>query len=185
MQIILASQSKYRKKVLEDLGLEFKIIPPNVDEKSIVDDNPLERVKKLAEAKIKAVAQPDSIIIGGDLFVFFNGKAFGKPGSKEKAIEMLKEYSGNTVEVISSIAVFNSKTNKMLIGTEICVIKFKNISEDEIKDYVYSFAVEEMAGGFEIQGVHRFAEHFDNPFLNAVPVKKLIALLKENGINVQ
>ncbi len=188
MKIILASQSKFRKKALDILGLEYETIPSNFDEQSIRDGNPKELARKLSEAKAREIGQSekDAIIIAADLFVVFNNKIYEKPKDEKKAFEMLKSFSGNIFEIITGLAVYNSQTNKMLSTVETCLVKFRELLDDEINDYISRYPVLKCSAAFEGDGLLRFAEHIEGKytFRTALPVNELVLFLRENGLKV-
>ncbi|MFH1290477.1 MAG: Maf family nucleotide pyrophosphatase [Nanoarchaeota archaeon] len=188
MKIILASQSLFRKRALEILGLEFKTVSSNFDEESIRDKNPEELAKKLSEAKAREIGktEKEAIIVSGDLFVVFKGKMYEKPKSKEEAFEMLKSFSGNKLDIIGGVAVYNSMKNKMLSSAEKYSVKFRNLLDYEINDYISRYPVLKLSAAFEGDGLLRFSESVNGkyPFLTGLPMGKLILFLRENGIKV-
>ena len=187
MQIILASQSLFRRKALDLLSLQYSVVPSNFDEKSIRHSDPLELAKMLSEAKALAIGKihENSLVIAADLFVTFNNEVFEKPANNEEAIEMLRTFSGNKVEIICGLAVFNSETGKMLSATDTCAIKFRELVDSEIQDYVSRYPVTKFAGSFDSDGVIRFAEEINGTsFQFGLPVNKLIYFLRENGVKV-
>jgi septum formation protein len=188
MEIILASKSIARKKALDILGLKYKVIPSNFDEKSIREDNPLELAKRLSEEKAKEVAiqNKDSIIIASDLFVVFNNKIYEKPKDKKQAFEMLKSFSGNNLDIVAGIAVYNANNSKMLSSVEKCIVKFRELTDFEINNYIERYPVLTLAGAFEADGLIRFAESSEGKYLfvTALPMDTLILFLRENGIKV-
>lgn len=188
MKIILASQSEFRKKALDILGLKYEVKPSNIDEKSIRDGNPIELAKKLAEAKALEAGknEKDAIIIAGDLFVVFNNRIYEKPISKEEAFEMLKSFSGNTLDIPAGIAVYNTKTKKMLSTTEVNIVKFRELSDFEINDYIARYPILKFSAAFESDGAMRFSESISGsyPATYGIPMKPLILFLRENGVIV-
>ena len=190
MDLILASKSAPRRKALEILGLKYRVVPSNVDEKLIRDDNPITLVKKLTEAKIRQVGDEnkESLIIGGDLIVCFNGKIYEKPADNEEAKSMLKSFSGKWLSIIGGIAVFNPKTNKLYSAVEEYKVKFRELSAYEIDDYVKRYPALNCAGAFEGDGLFRFAEVAEGnyPFTSQItfPMNKLIEFLREESVQV-
>jgi len=189
MKIILASQSPFRKRALDILGLKYETQPSYFDEKSIREENPSELAKKLAEAKSREIGEKetDALIIAGDLFVVFNNQIYEKPKDEKEAFEMLNSFSGNKVEIIAGVAVYNSKTKEMLSTAEKYTLKFRKLLEHEIKDYISRYPVLKVSGAFEVDGAIRFAESIEKgkyPFLTAFPMNELITFLRKNGIQV-
>ena len=188
MEIILASNSSFRKKALDILGLKYKVIPSNFDEQSIRDDNPIQLAKKLSEAKAKEVGNQnqDAVIIASDLFVVFNNKIYEKPADKKEAFEMLKSFSDNKIDIIAGIAVYNLSNKKMLSSAEKYTVKFRELTEYEINDYIERYPVLNVSGAFETDGLIRFAESSEGkyPFVTALPMDSLIYFLRDNSILV-
>ncbi len=188
MRIILASQSPFRKHALDVLGLSYKTIPSNIDESLIRHKNPNRLAQLLSEAKAKRIGQEqqNSIIIAADLFVVHKNKIFEKPDDEDHAKEMLGSLSGERFDIITGLAVYNSDTGRLLSTSESCKVKFRNLSDFEINDYVSRYPAVKCAAAFEADGLLRFAEHIQGNynFKTAIPVNKLILFLRENGINI-
>src|SRR5215469_4678819 len=97
MKIVLASESPFRKRALDMLGLAYEISPSRIDEKAIRDDDPAELTRKLAEAKAYKVAGQwqNALIVSGDAVAVKNGRIYEKPASLEQAAQFLKELSNS------------------------------------------------------------------------------------------
>jgi MAF protein len=189
VKIILASSSKFRRQALDMLDLDYEVMPSEVDEQEIRDDDPKVLARKLAEAKAEDVGRKldgEYLVIGGDLFVLFRGEVYEKPGFEEEAVEMLKSFSGDEVEIISGVSVFNTETGDLDSTLGHSTIIFREISESEIDRYVSDYPVLDLAGAFEKEGVMKFSEevHGDLSFLTGLPLNKLILLLAENGLEL-
>ena len=98
MGIILASSSPRRKKILENLGYNFHIVVPNIDEHNINNLNPIDYVIDVSKRKGLKIHQeyPNDFIISGDTIIEFNNKIIGKPISKEDAFRTLNILSGKS-----------------------------------------------------------------------------------------
>lgn len=188
MRIILASQSPFRKYALDLLGLHYEVIPSEIDEKSIRDENPRIMVEKLSKAKAISVAEKhkDAIIIASDAIVNSNSKIYEKPRDKQEAFEMLNELSDNRLEFITGLIVYNSQNGKKYSTVQSCEVKFRLLLEYEIKDYIAKYPVLKCAGAFEDNGLLRFAEYVNGSynFRTALPVNELILFLRKQGIRV-
>ena len=188
MKIILASQSPFRKHALDILGLTYETIPSNIDESVIRHENPRQLAQLLAEAKCRKIAEmhKDAIIVSADLFIVHDGKIFEKPKDTKEAKEMLQVFSGNSLEIISGLAVLNSKTGKLLLTSESCTVSFRKLLDLEIDDYIARYPVTKFAGAFDADGLLRFAEHIEGNynFKAGLPVNRLIEFLRENDIKI-
>jgi len=188
MRIILASQSEFRKKGLELLGLKFEVRPANLDEKAIRHENPERMAVMLAEAKARAIGEkePDSLIIASDYFIVFEGKIYEKPADIDEARHMLMGFSGKVVDNVCSVAVYNSSTKNMLSAVDHCHMKFRALSEKEVDRYVHKYPVTRFAGSFDTDGSILFSERIDGEplFAFGMPLSKLIPLLRQQGVDV-
>jgi septum formation protein len=188
MRIVLASESQSRRRALDILGVTFEVHPSAIDEKSIRDADPAALTKRLAEAKAWKVASAlqHAIVVSGDAVVAKDGKIFEKPRSNDEAAEFLRELSGSAFQFVTSLAVVRSDTRKMLSTVEISEIKFRQLSEREIRDYVGRYPVLRYAGAFEGDGVLRFAESVSGSynFITALPVSRLAVFLRQQGVEV-
>ena len=190
MKIILASQSGARRRALDIVGLDYDVVSSDIDEKAIRDANPIELVRRLSEAKAKDVGGKNKgcLIIGGDLVVYFDGKVYEKPSTFLDAYKILKSFSGNWVSIIGGVAVYNSDNGKVNSAVDEYRVKFRDLSDSEIRDYVKRYPVLRCAGGFEGDGLFKFAEKAegDYPFISQItfPMNKLIEFLREEGVDV-
>ncbi len=151
--ICLASSSPRREQILKDLGLNFTVSPPvdfkeklnGAEPEVLVCDN------ALGKAMEAAGNHKDSVIIGCDTIVVFDNEIFGKPLTPDNAYMMLKKLSGNCHSVFSGLAVIDTQIYKELVGHERAEVKFKELSEKEINDYVESGEPLDKAGAYGIQ----------------------------------
>lgn len=169
---------------MKEMGLDFVVsLPVKYKEKfsglhpeALVCDNALGKAKEVAE-KYK-----DSIIIGCDTVVTFNNEIFGKPLTPDNAKVMLAKLSGNYHSVFSGLAVIDMQKNRELVGYDKTEVKFKDLSEKEINDYVESCKPLDKAGAYGIQECGgAFVESIKGSFTNVVglPKELLIRFLSE------
>lgn len=188
MRIILASESPFRKRALDLLGLPYEICPSRIDEKAIRDSDPAKLTRKLAEAKARAIAtqHPDAVIVSGDAVAAENGRILEKPRDRKEAAQFLKELSGSEFRFVTSLAVLNASTGKMLSTVEASNIVFRPLLEAEIRTYISKYDVLNYAGAFESDAVLLFAERISGSYnlVTALPVSRLIVFLREQGISV-
>lgn len=149
-RIILASKSPRRKRLLEQIGLEFEICESNFDEDSINLADPIELVKFLALKKAEAVATryDDAIIIGADSAVIFNCQFLGKPKDAAEAKTILRELSGEENKGITGYAIIDTKNKIVVNNYSEAVVKFRDLSDAEIDEYVATGEPMDMAGAY-------------------------------------
>lgn len=149
MKIILASSSSRRIELLEKLVKNFEVKPARIFEEIEIGKSAAENSKRLATEKARAVFKPGTFTLGCDTLGEIGGEVFGKPRNEKEAAELLRKLSGKTHAVVSS---FCAKTDEREIaGSEIARVKFRKLSNEEIKKYVAENPVVEFAGGYAIQ----------------------------------
>ena len=188
--IILASGSESRRIMLEDTGLDFKVISSEVNEdilKQQMTGMPFEeQVVKLAMAKAKEVSEQnqDHIVIGGDQMCVCNNSIFDKPGSVEKAIKNLQVLSGTTHYQYSGVCIF--KNGEMLWDYyEIVEMNMHKLSDEEIKNYVKLENPIHAAGAykFESLGCNLFSSVSGSSFtIRGMPLLPLLRKLREMDV---
>ena len=143
MNIILASKSGVRKKILDKFKIETTVIPSYVDEDQVKESllhtgaNPEIVSKNLAELKsVKvSVKNPDSLVIGADSVISLNNELINKPKDRHEALEILKKLNGNKHYLISSVCI--SKNGAMIWNyTDKSELKMKNLPEKNLKFYL-------------------------------------------------
>ena len=151
--ICLASSSPRRQQILKDLGLNFTVSPPVDFNEKLSGTEPEVLVCDNALGKAMEVAgnHKDSVIIGCDTIVVFDNEIFGKPLTPDNAYMMLRKLSGNCHSVFSGLAVIDTQIYKELVGYERAEVKFRELSEKEINDYVESGEPLDKAGAYGIQ----------------------------------
>lgn len=188
MKIVLASESPFRRRALDLIGLPYETRPSGIDEKAIRHDDPAELTRQLAEAKALAIASeyPNSVIVSGDAVAAQGSKIFEKPCDKNEAAEFLKQLSGSHFQFVTSIAVLNTQTNRMLSAVETSDIFFRPLLDREIQQYINKYDVLNYAGAFENDAVLLFAEKIAGSYNlgTALPPSRLIVLLREQGVEV-
>lgn len=181
MRIILASNSPRRREILAQLGIQFEIIPSKFEENAS-NMNPEDMVMYLAEEKAMSVAKnikEEAFIIGADTIVY-QKEVMGKPKDNEDAARMLKNLSGVFHTVITGISVVHTPSLKKVTDYEKTLVKFKNISDDEIQAYVKSGEPMDKAGAYAIQGIGSLlVEKIEGCYFNVVglPVYRLSKIL--------
>jgi len=188
MKIVLASESPFRRRALDLIGLPYETRPSRIDEKAIRHDDPRQLTLKLAEAKAQKIAVecPGAIVISGDAVAAKGSKIYEKPRDKEEAAEFLREFSGDHFQFVTSIAVLNTQTARMLSTVEASDIYFRPLLDREIEQYINKYDVLSYAGAFENDAVLLFADRIAGSYNlgTALPPSRLIVLLREQGVEV-
>ena len=143
LKIILASQSKVRKKILDEHSILNEVKPSNVDEHIVKLSLLKERAspelisKNLAELKANKISVKfsDKLVLGADSVIDLNGELISKPGNREEALEILKKLNGKKHYLISSVCI--SKNGSMIWNhTDKAILTMKKMKENELKDYL-------------------------------------------------
>ena len=152
--IILASASPRRKELLQQIGVKFEIIPSQTSEDIEKELSPRETVRVLAQRKADAIAsvRPEALVIGADTVINLNDEKLGKPGSYQRAKEMLASLSGRTHQVVSGVAMVCLLRNIHDIFDVTTDVTFGVLSDDLIEKYVETGEPLDKAGAYAIQG---------------------------------
>jgi septum formation protein len=167
--VILASRSPQRRAILTQLGVEFEVVVPDVEE--LEEGDPREMVVENALRKVRAVE--GDLVLGVDTTVVLDGRSYGKPGNAEEAEEVLRLLSGRTHEVWSGVAL-NDRTT-----TACTSVEFRTIAKPLMDWYLRSGEWRDRAGGYAIQGRGAaLVERIEGDFWNVVglPVPALLEL---------
>jgi len=188
-KIILASTSPRRKELLSQLGLEFKIVATDYKEDMVSELPPLELAKHLSRGKVESATKDhkDCLIIAADTFVVLEKKLLGKPRTEAGAIEMLREISGKAVSVITGFTVMDTSNDKIISKAVETKVFIKDLTENEIKNYVASKEPMDKAGAFAIQGLGAvIVEKIEGDYFNVIGLSlcTLSEVLKKFGVTV-
>lgn len=166
MRIVLASKSPRRRELLGKLVSDFEIITSETDETLPGDVHPSVGVEILAIRKGEAVARElnrDALVISSDTLVELGGIPLGKPHDASDAVRMLSLLSGRTHHVHTGVAVHYN--GRVFSGVDSAAVTFRNLSEEEIIEYVRGGEPMDKAGAYAIQGGGaRFIEKYEGEF---------------------
>ena len=151
MKIILASQSPRRKELMGFFNLPFEVRVADIDETMDPGEDPRREVARVSRRKAEAVPRaPGEIIIAADTIVVCDGVVLGKPHSEEEAVQMRCMLSGRSHEVMTGLTVLGDGLCKC--GTEVTEVVFRELTPQEIYDYVMTGEPMDKAGSYGIQG---------------------------------
>lgn len=184
--LYLASTSPRRKELLEQVQLHFEVVNAPVEEVALPHESPESYVRRIAIEKalsgFNKVAGKQIWVIGGDTAVLIEAKVLGKPKNQADSYRMLKHLSGKTHSVLSAIAiVFDGEVFSSVNSTE---VNFKQLSDEEIKQYILSGESEGKAGSYAIQGLGAnfiTSIHGSYSAVLGLPLYELNELLVQSG----
>ena len=184
-EIILASKSGVRKKILEENNIQCKIEPSNVDEDSVKESLLKERAsptiisKNLAELKANKISQKfvEEMVLGADSVIDLEGKIISKPNDRAEALEILKRLNGKTHQLISSVCI--SRGGSMIWNyTDKASLTMKDMTFLELENYLKKISDEDLYAYnvYQIEGEGRnlFSKiEGDEDTIMGLPVKKI------------
>ncbi len=158
-ELYLASNSPRRKELLSLIGWDYTLLPVQVDEVPLSNEDGVEYVKRIAKSKAFAAASQagvDGVIIAADTAVMdcdTNGKTeiLGKPGDQSEALEMLRSLRGHIHQVFTAISILRTQDGTIL--SDLCAtdVPMRNYGDEEIDAYVSSGDPMDKAGAYAIQ----------------------------------
>ncbi|MBD3610309.1 MAG: septum formation protein Maf, partial [Gammaproteobacteria bacterium] len=128
--VYLASSSPRRKELLQQIGVDFHIVTPNIDESLHENESPEAYVRRMAEEKAKVgldMIQGEGLIIGSDTSVVLDDHILGKPVDLNDAIAMLERLSGRSHRVMTAVAMINHKHHQ-LSRLSVNEVHFRNLT---------------------------------------------------------
>tara|TARA_Y100000591_G_C21560836_1_gene558490 strand:- start:118 stop:708 length:591 start_codon:yes stop_codon:yes gene_type:complete len=191
--IILASQSKIRKKILDKNNIKSTVEPSNVDEDvvklSLIKEKATPEIisKNLAELKANKVSmkKKDQIVLGADSVIDLDGELISKPKNREEALTILKKLNGKSHFLISAVCI--SKNGSMIWNyVDKAILTMKKFSEEQLKEYLskitdealYSYNVYQIEG----EGRNLFKSiNGDENTIMGLPIEKIKQYLKIYG----
>ena len=189
-QIVLASASRYRRELLERLGLPFECADPDVDESEAPGETAADTALRLSMLKAKAVALrfPGAIVIGCDQVAACDGVRMGKPGSHANAIRQLEFMSGKTVTFETALTVLDAGSGEARSRVVPCRVTFRSLTRAEIESYLEREKPYDCAGSAKAEGlgiaIIRRIETEDPTSLIGLPLIALTELLGAAGVPV-
>ena len=190
LPLVLASTSPYRKELLARLGVPFEIASPETDEAPLPGEPPPDTALRLAEAKARAVSQrfPSALIIGSDQVAHIGSEVFGKPGNHERAAAQLRRLSGETVDFVTGLCLFDSAAGIARSTSVSTRVTFRQLTEEQIQAYLHREKPYNCAGSAKSEGlgiaVIARMECDDPSALVGLPLIALCDLLEQAGASI-
>ncbi len=165
------------------------MIPSSIDESAIDHPDPRQLVKLLSEAKAADVAATvdDGLVIGSDTVVVFDSEVLGKPRDCDEAVQMLKRLSGREHQVYSGACVIDAASGRRLCDASVTVVRFRQLSDSIIENYVRTGEPADKAGAYAIQGFGSLlVESISGDYFTVVglPVGMLAGMLAQFGLTI-
>lgn len=186
-RLVLASASPRRAALLRQIGVEFDLLPVEIDEQLLPGEATEQAAVRLAREKATRAARQiagAAIVLGADTQVEIDGRQLGKPADEQEARQMLRQLSGRVHRVVTGIAALRWPEGAWRTAVETTQVHFAALSEAEIAAYVASGEPWDKAGGYAIQGrAGCFVKRIEGCYFNVVglPLYRTVELLRELG----
>jgi len=190
LQLYLASSSPRRKELLQQIGISFEVLAPQVEEKPEPDESPVEYVERIALAKARAVERlvhqqnlQSWPILAADTCVCLGAELMGKPADIQDGLRMLRLLSGGSHQVFSGIVLLHD--GQAFTGHSESSVTFAELSKEEIIRYWDSGEPQDKAGSYAIQGMAgKFVSNITGSYSGIVglPLYEVYQLLKKAGL---
>jgi septum formation protein len=194
MRIVLASTSRYRRELIQRLGLGVESAAPTFDEeaekKALEALSPEDLVASLARGKARSLgeAYPDALIIGSDQAAEVDGELLGKPGTEEAARAQLRLLSGREHRLLTAVAVFEPRTGRLEEALDVHRLSVRALSDEAIANYVRLDRPLDCAGSYRVEalGIALFDRLSGDDFtaIIGLPLTRVVALLDRFGVRV-
>jgi len=188
-KILLASSSIYRRQLLQKLELAFEWASPDIDESHQPEEKPNHLASRLAETKARHLANtyPHHLIIGSDQVATIDNQILGKPHTHEKAFLQLASFRNREVTFMTGLCLFNPTTNRTQTSVETYKVKFRNLTDIQIENYLQREQPYDCAGSFKSEGLgiclFEQCEGGDPNTLIGLPLIALTRMLTNEGID--
>lgn len=190
LPLILGSSSIYRRELLQRLRIPFETVSPEIDEAPLPGEIPEATALRLAKAKASKIAAtyPDALIIGADQVAVLNGVQLGKPLNHDNALQQLRFMQGKEVMFYTAISLLNSRSNHMQTRIVPFRIKFRQLSDQQILNYLNKEQPYHCAGSAKSEGlgivlIERMTGDDPNALIG-LPMIALVDMLANEGVAV-
>jgi septum formation protein len=176
LPLTLASSSPRRRQLLEMLGLQVRVVPPNIPEVRRPVETPVDYVERLAREK--ALAVQGRLVLAADTTVVMRDEVLEKPVDAADALRMLKKLQGRTHQVVTSVALLADEAIQQ--ATDVTNVTFRRMDESFLEAYVATGEPMDKAGAYGIQGYGAaLVERIDGDFFSVMglPLRLVLELL--------
>jgi septum formation protein len=186
-QLILASTSRYRRALLERLGVPFTALAPETPEDMAAGELPPDRALRLSIAKAQAIASrhPAAVVIGSDQVAAVGSKILEKPGDAARCRAQLTAASGSSARFHTGCALIGLQAGIRLVHIDTTTVCFRSLTQQEIERYIERERPLDCAGGFRVEGLgislFESIESRDPTALIGLPLIWLAAALRRAG----
>lgn len=199
-KIYLASKSPRRRELLRQIGVEFELLllrdqtprGPEVSEEVLPGEKPADYVARVTREKAEHSARimlvrrlPVRPVLAADTTVVIDGRILGKPADAAEAMDMLRQLSGRTHQVLTSVALHQNDNTTQI--TQISDVTLAPLTEDMMRAYCATPEPYDKAGGYGIQGMAAvFVERIAGSYtgIMGLPLHETAQLLKQAGIPI-
>jgi septum formation protein len=185
--LILASGSRYRRELLERLGLPFQIRVPGIDETPEPAEHPGALAVRLARTKVLSLVEPASIVIGSDQVASLDGALLGKPGTHAAALAQLEQCQGREVVFHTAVAVHDVGSQHLQEHVDLTRVEFGAHPRESLESYLEREPALDCAGGFKVEGLgialFDAVESRDPTALIGLPLIWLAGALRARGLD--
>jgi septum formation protein len=189
-RLILASTSRYRRELLERLGLAFEAASPQFDETPMPGETTGATALRLSLGKAESLVStfPDALIIGADQVASSAGRILDKPGNHETAVQQLRALSGKAAQFDTAVTLLDAREGQLQSRVVVCRVTFRSLEDKVIETYLrreqpYDCAGSAKAEGLGIALIERI-DTVDPTSLVGLPLIALTAMLERAGLPV-
>jgi septum formation protein len=189
-QLVLASTSRYRRELLQRLGLAFEVATPQCDESPLERETARETALRLSVLKAGSLQSrfPEALIVGSDQVAESGGRHVGKPGDHQRAVRQLRHLSGKAVDFHTAVSLLDSRTGHIESRCTDCRVQFRVLDDRQIEQYLrreqpYDCAGSAKAEGLGIALIERMDTE-DPTSLIGLPLIALSEMLQRAGLPV-
>jgi septum formation protein len=186
-ELLLASTSRYRRELLGRLGLPFATRAPAAEENALPGEPPEQMAARLAAAKARSVAAPDSVVIGSDQVASLDGRLLRKPGRHAVALAQLEDCQGKTVVFHTAAFVLDTASGRSWAHVDQTDVRFARLDRRALERYLEIEKPYDCVGSFKAEGLgvvlFESIESRDPTALIGLPLIWLAAALRSAGLD--